>query len=180
MNIPFFAPFAERLWLRRNRNLRAAALVCAVLLAVNLALFLAAVRPLSADLRERESRNADLRKRHAVAVQFQQQKKSFGGVMAGLPTQKDMPLLVKDLVQTARGFNLRVGSVNYEIPRSGGEGITMLSFSFPVEGGYADLKRFIYEVETSRRLAGIEALEMKAGRGVVALDLKLITYVRGQ
>lgn len=174
------APFVDRLWLRQNRKLQAAALLCACLLAVDLLLFLAVVRPLAADLRERELRNADLRKRHAAAVLFQQQKKTFGVVAANVPTQKDMPLLVKELVQTARGLSLRVATVNYDIPKSGGEGITMLSFSFPVAGRYPDLKRFIYELETSRRLIGIKELELKDTHEGVDLDLKLITYVRGQ
>lgn len=169
---------AGRLWLRQNKALQTALLACVGLLAMNLALLFAMVRPLAADLAERESRIAGLRKHYAAAVQFQQQKKALGGIPAMVPTQKDMPLLVKELGQTARNFNLRLGSVDYEIPR-GAEGITMLSFSFPVAGRYADLKRFIYEVETSRRLVGIEALELKAGRGWVDLDLKLIAYVRG-
>lgn len=178
--MPFFPSLAERLWLKRNRSLQAVVLVCAVLLLADLALVLASVRPLASALRDQEARNADLRKRHAAALLFQRQKKAFGGITAGLPTQRDMPLLVKELVQTARTHRLRVESVNYDIPRSGGEGVTMLSFSFPVKGGYADLKRFIHEVETSRHLVGIEALELKAERGAVALDLKLMTYVRGQ
>jgi Tfp pilus assembly protein PilO len=173
-------PVVDRLWLRQNRRLQTAALLCACLLAADLLLFLAAVRPLAADLRDLDARNAELRKSHAAAVLFQEQKKKVGAVTANVPTQKDMPLLVKELVQTARGLGLRVSSVKYDIPKHGGEGIAAFSFSLPVTGRYPDLKRFVYELETSRHLIGIEELELKADHESVALALKLITYVRGQ
>ena len=64
--------------------------------------------------------------------------------------------------------------------RPGAQGAVLLSFSFPVTGRYADLKRFLYEVETSGRLIGIESAELKSEKGGVSLTLKLLTYVRGQ
>lgn len=178
MKTAFLSFFLKRLWIKRNRGLQAAGLACACFLALNLVFYLMTIRPLVSDLSMRESRNAELRKQHAEGVLFQKQRKTFGSLSAGVPTQKDMPLLVKDLGQAARGLHLSVGSVNYEIPRSTGE-ITMLAFTFPVTGKYADLKRFAYEVETSRRPVGIETFELKSGRGGVEMNLKLITYVRG-
>jgi Tfp pilus assembly protein PilO len=91
-----------------------------------------------------------------------------------------MPLLVKDLVHKARRLNLEVASVRYDMPmRAGGE-LALLAFSFPAEGRYADIKRFIYEVETSDRLVGIQELKMNSDQGSVKLDLKLVTYIKGQ
>ncbi len=180
MNKSLPAALAEKLWIGRNRRLQAVALVVGSLIAINLVLYVAVVRHLAADITERESRNAGLRKKYAAALLFQQQKKTIGGFAASVPSQRDMPLLVKELQQTARRLNLRVGAINYDIPRPGSAGVALLSFSFPVTGRYADLKRFIYEVETSGRLVGIESIELKSGKGAVDLDLKLVTCVRGQ
>lgn len=178
MKTLFPAALAERLWLGRNTALRAAAVVCIALLCADLALYLIVLRPLNAGLEARRAHIAGLRARHADAVLYQSQKKTLGGIAAAVPTQKDMPLLVKELQQTARRLGLRVGDVNYDIPKPGAEGAALLSFSFPVAGSYPELKRFVFEVETSPRLLGIETLEFRAERGTVGLDLKLMTYVR--
>jgi Tfp pilus assembly protein PilO len=163
---------------RENRRLRTAVLAFASLLGLVLLLYGVLVVPSSATLSERERRHADLRKRHAEAVLFKKQKESFAGIRAGIPAQKDMPILIKELVQTARKLKLAVATVNYDIPRPGGQGLTMLSFSFPVEGSYPNVKRFIYEIESSERLIGIQDLKLDGDRGRVRLQLKLVTYIR--
>lgn len=167
-------------WLSGNKKLKAAVLLCAGLGCVNLVLFAVAVAPSAARLRDLDARYAEIRKRHAEAVLFQKQKKMLAGIGAGLPAQKDMPLLVKDLVQTARKLNLRVAVVNYDIPSRGSEGLTMLSFSFPAEGNYPAVKRFIYEVETSDRLVGIQDLKLDSTQGKVNLQMKLVTYIKSE
>ncbi len=176
--MPMLTAFAERLDVKRNRKLQGAALICSCLLLLDLALYGAVVRPAAVKSAERESRITELRKRYAVGVLYQQQRKSIGALVTRVPTQKDMPLLVKELEQSARTLGLRVGSVNYDIPRPGAEETAMLTFSFPVDGRYAALKRFVYEVETSPRLVGIDSLEIKGDRKGDALTLKLMTYVK--
>jgi Tfp pilus assembly protein PilO len=111
-------------------------------------------------------------------MQFQKQKRDLAGMKTGIQTQKDMPLLVRDLVQTARRLNLRVGPINYDIPKPGSGGLAMLTFSFPAEGRYPDIKRFIYETETSPRLVGIQKVELDAEKGWVKLQVKLVTYIK--
>ncbi len=180
MKLPSFAGISERLWLGRNRELRTAAVVCAALLCADLGLFLALERPLARDIEAGEARIAELRSKQAAAVLYQKQKKTLGGLAAAVPTQKDMPLLVKELEQGARRLGLHVGTVNYDIPRPGAQGASLLSFSFPVTGRYPDLKRFLYEVEASARLIGVESAEFRSDKSTVSLDLKLMTYVRGQ
>jgi len=179
MKVPYLAGLSERLWLGRNRELRAAAIVCAVILCADLGLFLAVERPLGMGIDSKRARITELRAKHAAAVLYQKQKKTLGGIAAAVPTQKDMPLLVKELELGARRLNLHVGPVNYDIPRPVAQGAALLSFSFPVTGKYPDLKRFLYEVEASSRLIGIESAEFKSDKGIVSLDLKLMTYVRG-
>jgi len=167
-------------WLRENgKQLRTAAIVFAVLVCINLLLYVFQVAPSMARRQTWEAKTAELRKRHAEAVLFKKQSPFFAGVLAGIPTQKDMPLLVKELVQTARRQKLTVAAINYDIPRRESGELAMLSFSFPVEGSYSDIKRFIYDVETSDRLIGIQELGLDSDKGRVKLQMKLITYVRG-
>jgi Tfp pilus assembly protein PilO len=168
------------LWLKENNwKLMTMAMVCVALLCANLLLYGALIAPSDARLKTMEAKSADLRRRHAEAVLFREQRRLFAGIMAGVPAQKDMPILVKDLVQTARRLNLSVASVKYDIPsRAGGE-LAMLTFSFPAEGRYPDIKRFIYNVETSDRLVGIQDLKMTSEKSRVSLEMKLFTYIKG-
>jgi Tfp pilus assembly protein PilO len=117
--------------------------------------------------------------RHAEAALFNEQKPLFAGLLAGIPAQKDMPLLVKELEQMAKRLNLSVAAINYDMPQRESGELAMLSFSFPVEGRYPDIKRFIYEVETSGRVIGIQDVKLDSDKGRVKLQLKLMTYVRG-
>jgi Tfp pilus assembly protein PilO len=168
-------------WLRENdKRLRGAALAFAGLLALDLLLYGVMVAPSTAQLAAWDAKYAGLRKRHAESTLFKKQKPSFAGVMAGIPAQKDMPLLVKDLVLSARRLNLAVASVKYDIPRRASGELALLAFSFPAEGRYPDIKRFIHEVETSDRLVGIQELKMDSDQGRVKLEMKLVTYIKGQ
>jgi Tfp pilus assembly protein PilO len=143
-------------------------------------LYAVLVAPAAARLTSWEKKYAELRKRRTEAILFQKQKQAVTGLKAGIPAQKDMPLLVKEFVQAARRLNLTVAAVTYDIPKGGGEDIAMLSFSFPVEGRYPDVKRFIYEVEISDRLVGIQDVEMDADKGRVKLQMKLVTYIKSR
>ena len=168
-------------WLSVNdKRLRTAALVCAGLILIDLLVYFVLIAPSSASLSAGEKRYAELRKRHADAVLFKKEKSLFTGIISGVPAQKDMPILVKELVQTARRLNLKVETINYDIPKNVTGELVILSFSIPVEGRYPDVKRFIYDVETSDRFIGIQELKLDSEKGSVKLNMKLMTYVKGQ
>ncbi len=168
-------------WLKgSNKSLRTVALIFAGLVLADLLVYFMLVVPSSSGLAAREAKYAEFRKRHAEAVLFKKQKPLFAGIMAGIPAQKDMPLLVKEFVQTARQLNLSVAAVNYDMPKRGSGELAMLAFSFPAEGKYPDIKRFIYEVETSDRLVGVQDLKLESDTGRVKMNVKLMTYVKGR
>lgn len=170
-----------RKWLAgENNGLRTAAIAFAALVCADLFVYCVLVAPQSARLKAREAEMVELRQRHAEAVLFERQKPAFTELMAGVPTQNDMPLLVKDLVQNARRLNLSVASVKYDMPGRTGSELAMLGFSFPAVGKYPDIKRFIHDVETSGRLVGIKALKLSGEQGRVMMDMKLVTYVKGR
>jgi len=154
--------------------------VFASLLCLDLLVYGLMVAPAAARLKTGEAAAVELRRRHAEAVLFKRQRQLFTGIMAGMPTQNDMPLLVKDFVENARRLNLYVASVTYDMPRRAGGELAMLVFSFPAEGRYPDIKRFIYSVETSGRLVGVKALKLTSGQGRVKMDMKLVTYIKGR
>ncbi|HEX9019671.1 MAG TPA: type 4a pilus biogenesis protein PilO, partial [Nitrospirota bacterium] len=163
-------------WLEVNKRLRTAILVFAGLALADLLVYFLVVSPSSAMLASTEAKYAELRRRHAEAVLFRKQKPLFAGISAGITTQKDMPLLVKEVVQTARRLNLKVEAVNYDMPSHGSGELAQLSFSFPAEGRYPEIKRFIYDVETADRFIGVQELKLDSEQGKVKLQMKLMTY----
>jgi Tfp pilus assembly protein PilO len=168
------------LWFRENsKQLRTFAIVFAFLVCINLLLYFFLIAPSEAWLRTGEAKSVELRMRRAEALAFKGQKPLVAGLLAGIPAQKDMPLLVKELEQMAKRLNLSVTAINYDIPQRESGELAMLTFSFPVEGRYPDIKRFIYEVETSGRLIGIQDVKLESDKGRVKLQMKLMTYVRG-
>jgi Tfp pilus assembly protein PilO len=167
-------------WLGENsKQLRAATFTFGALVCINLMLYFFLVAPYVNRLENGEARSAELRQRHAEVVLFKEQKRLFSGLLAGIPAQKDMPLIVKELVQMARRRDLSVAAINYDIPRRESGELAMLSFSFPVEGRYPDIKHFLYDVETSDRIIGIQDVILESDQGRVKLQMKLIMYVRG-
>jgi Tfp pilus assembly protein PilO len=168
-------------WLRENaRQLRTTVTVFAVLVCINALLYAFFIVPSLSRLKTGETKIAEFRHRHAVAVLFKKQKPVFAGLMEGIPTQKDIPLLVKKLVLTARRLNLSVAAIDSDFPKSESGGLAMLSFSFPVKGRYSNIKRFIYKLETTKWLIGMRNLKLESDKGRVKLQMKLITYVRGR
>lgn len=136
--------------------------------------------PAETRLAGQRERYRELKKQYADAVLFRKQKEILKGLRAGIPTQKDVPILIKELVQSARRLNLSVGAITSDIGQPGSGGLTMLTFAVPVAGSYGSVKRFIYEIETSDRMVGIQDLKLDGEKGTVKLQMKLITYIRGE
>jgi len=161
-----------------TKRLRVALLLTFGLIALNLLIYGVVVAPAARRLAGEQQQYGALKKEHAEAVLFQKQKRLFAGLTSGIPAQKDVPLLIKDLVQTARRLNLAVEAINSDIPTPGSGGLTMLTFTFPASGSYGDIKRFIYEVETSDRIVGIQDVKLGSDKGRVKMQMKLVTYIR--
>lgn len=181
MWLPSIVKMQAPQWLAGGNNrLRTVMVVFASLVCLDLLVYGLMVVPSVARLKTGEAAAIELRRRHAEAVLFKKQRALFTVIMAGMPTQNDMPLLVKDFVQNARRLNLSVASITYDMPRRGGNELALLVFSFPAEGRYPDIKRFIYSVETSDRLVGVKALKLTSEKGRVKMDMKLVTYLKGR
>lgn len=165
--------------LLRHKWLRIAAGCFLFFLVLDVLLYLLFAMPAAAGLEQKTARYQELKRRQAEAALFLKQKREIAGLRDGIATQKDMPIMVRDIVQTAKRLGLSVSNMNYDISKRETFGLTMLSFTLPVQGAYPNLKRFIHEIETSERFIGIQDLSLDADRGKVNLNMKLVTYIRG-
>jgi Tfp pilus assembly protein PilO len=165
---------------KAGRRLRPAVAILLVAAAVNALVFGIAVAPAVRRMHAEQEKLAELRRRFADALLFQKQKQALAGLNEGILTQKDVPLLLKDLVQMARRRGLSSGTINSDMPTPSSGGLTLLAFTVPLSGNYANGKRYIHDLETSDLLVGIQDARFSKEKQTVKLDLKLITYIRGE
>lgn len=163
-------------------------IILVALALINLAFYAILVYPLqSAAIREEDdymqtrNRLASLKAKASLAKTVQDSSSAIGELTGRLPARNGLPYLIRDIHGVAREFDLRIPNVTYEPQKVKGEALTSLTITFPVEGNYPDIRRFIHEMETSDRLLMIEDIGISSSARETAttnLQMKLRTYLR--
>jgi Tfp pilus assembly protein PilO len=99
-----------------------------------------------------------------------------------LPEWGDFTKVMGEIYGKADRLNLLIESANYRSEKIKGTDLLKVTVSMPVTGTYADIKRFIHELETSPRLFIIEELSLASGKGEegeVSLKLAIAVHFRG-
>ena len=96
-----------------------------------------------------------------------------------LPSADALSRVIDDVYVSARRNGLSIEKGIYT-PKSVNEmEISRYSISFPVQGRYKDIKKFIYDLETLKHplvLDEISLARSKGGRGIVELNIMVSTY----
>jgi Tfp pilus assembly protein PilO len=78
-------------------------------------------------------------------------------------------------------FSIDMASINFDSEILGDEGLDRLVMTMPLEGGYANLRKFLQAVETSHEFLVVERVALGEGRtgGTATLELSitLATYL---
>ncbi len=90
-----------------------------------------------------------------------------------LPEKKDFATIVSFLSQIARSDRLSIPSVAYKSDKESKEGYTKLTMTFTVSGHYADIRRFIADVESADSFLVIEDLGLNSESKGSDLELKI-------
>lgn len=101
--------------------------------------------------------------------------------IGGLPGQSGLTAILDEMFASARECSLELPSADYGAETFKDSSMSRYTFSFPVEGRYGDLKRFLYGLETSARPLVIEEVSLagaKAGEGRIALRVRVSVYYR--
>lgn len=97
-----------------------------------------------------------------------------------LPQRGEYIDLIKKVYHLAKEDGMKsssFGTEEKEVEQAGD--LVQLSFSMPIKGSYKDVRRFIYDVETSRLFLNIDHLDLNsAGGNDIAVTIGLSTYVR--
>ncbi|MDD5772851.1 MAG: type 4a pilus biogenesis protein PilO [bacterium] len=95
-----------------------------------------------------------------------------------LPRHEEITRLIQELPNIAEKTGVKVSGVKYQ-PFVKDEGYNRLSFSLPVEGKYSNIRKFIYELETMRKIIWIERLAIRTSYSVreeLTIQLTMSTY----
>ncbi len=96
-----------------------------------------------------------------------------------LTQRAGMTKIIRELDILAKDSSLSIHDISYESKKTEQGGIFPLSFSFPIEGKYSNIKNFIYKLESSRGLITIDdlSLEKASGKEDIRLKIRATVYL---
>lgn len=104
------------------------------------------------------------------------------GVYGELPRWEDFTRVMGEVYNKAERLNLVINSISYQSSPVKGSGLVQVTVSMPVTGSYAEIKRFVYDLETSPRFFIIENLSLGSGKGEkgdISLNLTISAHFKG-
>ncbi len=168
------------------------AIVFVAILALNLGFYVLSVRPRLQEYRslteENEPRARELERREAARRARETYRRALG------QAEEDLGILRRDVLSTrsrrlievqaevdrlAQLFNVVSEQVNYENEILEDEGLERMWMTIPLQGGYANLRKFIQAVESSDKFLVIERValvEGEEGGVLLQLNITLATY----
>ncbi|MFH1288474.1 MAG: type 4a pilus biogenesis protein PilO [bacterium] len=160
-----------------------------VIICFSMAIFWFIIRPKKIAVNRKETEYSELRNNLSeVSKRIKNEKyfkENFSKIESDLqefnlilPRQEAITKLIRELPGMAERNGVKVNGVKYQ-PFVKDEGYNRLSFSLPVEGKYSNIRRFIYEIETMRKIIWIERLAIRASyptREELSIQLTMSTY----
>lgn len=178
---------AEQLWTAHQGLL----LFLAVLLTLNLVIFVFVEQSISPELSEKESqffaKQNEIREiLHKQSATAQSPEQIF--LLAGqdlekfysvVPEYDQFTDLIEELLVLSSRSRLDLSSINYKTEPLDKIDLMQVGVSFNVSGQYGNLKKFIHSLEQSKRLISITQINLQeSDQRTVNLRLNLATYFR--
>ncbi len=181
----------RELWrlVRTDRIAAALAGTAALLLLLNAAAIPALDLPLRQRVLAREeglyALQGELRSLRQAAGRVEATRRLEGDInrlRGGFPPRREVVALVRDLSGRAASARLKVGGIDYKPTDMPEEGLLTLGVAMGLEGRYADLRRFLAELEGMRGRLAITHLAAtgRPGEGQVSARLNLTAYFRAE
>ena len=179
----------RELWrlLRTDRIAAGLAGTAAFLLLLNAAVIPALDLPLRRRVLAREEAlytlQGELRSLRQAAVRVEAARRlemEINRLRETFPPRREVVALVRDLSGRASSARLKVGGVDYKPTEVPEERLLTLGIAMGLEGSYADLRRFLAELEGMRGRLAITHLAAtgRPGDGQVSARLNLMAYFR--
>jgi Tfp pilus assembly protein PilO len=91
----------------------------------------------------------------------------------GYPLRADLVGLMGRLTKLAKSLSLQVPNANYQPSEVKEASLTKITVTMGVEGPYAKIRRFLYELEGLRRFLVIERLILRDPKGTSELQVQV-------
>ncbi len=91
----------------------------------------------------------------------------------------DLTEVLDEVFKAARKNGLKIRSADYNPITIKDTDISRYVFSFPVQGRYGQIKKFIYEIENSKHMLTVESITMHSSKkavGRLGVDIVLSVY----
>jgi Tfp pilus assembly protein PilO len=128
--------------------------------------------------RRSRKRAEQVRESYERAVERQKEIEYFYGTMMSTKRERLVDAQV-EILQIGKSFNTIPDPLNLDPKELEDQGVEMLTISFPLEGGYENLRRFVNALETSANLLIIDQInltENRAGGRGIRLAIDVTTY----
>jgi Tfp pilus assembly protein PilO len=128
--------------------------------------------------RRSRKRAEQVKEAYQTAVKRQEEIEYFYGTMMSTK-QERLALAQDEILRIGKSFNTIPDPLNLDPKELEDQGVEMLTISFPLEGGYENLRRFVNALETSENLLIIDQInltENRAGGRGLRLAIDVTTY----
>lgn len=95
-----------------------------------------------------------------------------------IPKWEEFTKVMGGVYSRAESLNLILESANYQSAEIKGTDIVKVAVSMPVAGSYSEIKRFIYDLETSPHLFIIEEISLSKGTGTEGEEVSLMLTIK--
>lgn len=128
---------------------------------------------------ERSARESRYGQGGGRGIDYAQIKEDVEVFKKRLPGEKKLTRVIGDILSAAKKNGLVIHAGDYGAETSRETGISKYTITFPVEGRYPQIKKFIYDVETLRYSLAIEDMALtssKALDGSIGLKIRVAVY----
>ena len=98
-----------------------------------------------------------------------------------LPGSEEITPIINDIYNIAKDNRLKILRANYSTDIKKGSFINRHSMSFPIEGSYKSIKKFIYDIESLKHHLVINRITLKSGFGGksnIGIDIGISVYLK--
>lgn len=158
-------------------------LACAVLVSVaDIAVYAIVLAPSRAEVERTDSAWQDERTRIAQFKTYQQAHEAVTKLAQRAIARDDLPKVVTTLESLAKRRGLKIPEVNYQPERSDLQGFQKVSLAFSISGPYANVRRFLDDLEQHSPFLAVESLTLGRAKrqesSELAVQVRVAAYLR--
>ena len=166
----------------RVRRLAAPIVIVALVAALDAGIYTAVVRP---SIQTVERNDAVWKAERERMVRYKNYQRSYADVTAltrRATARDDLPSVVTTVASLAKKRGLKIPAVNYQPERVDLQEFQKVGLTFAVAGPYADVRRFLNDLEQSSPFLAVESLALARARDrettQLEVQVKLAAYLR--